>query len=160
MPRVTALEMHGSEYDWIALDRDGFVGFFSTAGGGYAPEAFLEDVDAFDRAIAAMLRRPASTAARSCVSVPNEAGNDWRFMAERGVFGFDADLHGGPYRRVAVPERAIRVDELPEDVGRVAGRIWCHWLTFAGCERVTGDELARNLGSGPLGQRPTRRDPS
>lgn len=45
-------DIRGSEYDWLAVDIEGFVGLFSTAGGGDAPDAFLEDIDAFDAAIA------------------------------------------------------------------------------------------------------------
>lgn len=48
MAQETQDSIQGFEYDWLACDQDGFVGFFSTAGGGYAPDEFLQDVDAHD----------------------------------------------------------------------------------------------------------------
>ena len=54
MTAKSASEIVGLEFDWLACDADGHVGFFSTAGGGCAPEAFLRDTDAFDAAIEAI----------------------------------------------------------------------------------------------------------
>lgn len=57
MRAKSAAEILGLEFDWLASDADGHVALFSTAGGGYTPEAFLQDTDAHDRAA------PASTTA-------------------------------------------------------------------------------------------------
>jgi hypothetical protein len=108
----TADEIRGLEYDWLACDADGHVALFSTAGGGYAPEAFLRDTDAHDAAIEALLAGPAVTTAQSAPDLPPDLTNTWRLVAERGLFAFDADVHGGPYRRVAEPTEPIRVAEL------------------------------------------------
>jgi hypothetical protein len=42
----SAIEILGLEYDWIGHDEDGRVALFSTAGTGYAQEAFLRGTDA------------------------------------------------------------------------------------------------------------------
>ena len=55
MKPKTAQDVAGFEYDWLACDARGRVGFFSTAGGGYAPTALLENSDAYDEAIDAIL---------------------------------------------------------------------------------------------------------
>src|SRR5262245_52257163 len=47
----SADEILGLEFDWLASDADGHVALFSTAGGGFAPDEFLSDTDAHDRAI-------------------------------------------------------------------------------------------------------------
>src|SRR2546422_533950 len=46
--------------------------------------------------------------------------NTWKIMAERGIFAFDSDPLGGPYRLIATPQVPIRVDELPGAVAEVA----------------------------------------
>ncbi|RKG76654.1 hypothetical protein D7W79_17330 [Corallococcus exercitus] len=46
MGAKTAKDISGYEFDWLACDGAGHVGFFSTAGGGHAPEAFLRDTEA------------------------------------------------------------------------------------------------------------------
>ena len=53
----------GLEYDWLATDADRHVGFFTTAGGGYAPPAFLSDTDSHEVRIA-ILALPPTTVAR------------------------------------------------------------------------------------------------
>lgn len=99
----SAEEILGLEFDWLASDADGFVALFSTAGGGYAPDEFLRDTDAYDAAIDVVLGSPASTVARFAPELPPGLKNTWRMVAERGLFAFDSDPHGGPYRMVAAP---------------------------------------------------------
>ncbi len=52
MVTMTESDIDGFEFDWLASDGDDAVGFFSTAGGGYAPPEFLRDTEAHERAIA------------------------------------------------------------------------------------------------------------
>jgi hypothetical protein len=91
----------GFEYDWIACDGADYVGFFATAGGGYAPVEFLIDTDAHDRAIQTIIAMQPRTPS----VLFSEEGDltTWTRMAERGLFAFDADIYGGPYRLVAAP---------------------------------------------------------
>lgn len=119
----SASEVQGCEFDWLALDQDGHVAFFSTAGGGYAPASFLADTDAHDQAIAAILASPVVCAARFAPDLPPQLDNTWRSMAERGVYAFDAEPNGGPYRLVAAPQVAIHVTELPIAASDVARRL-------------------------------------
>ena len=37
----------------------------------------------------------------------------WTRMAERGLFAFDADIYGGPYRLIAAPVTPLKFHELP-----------------------------------------------
>jgi hypothetical protein len=121
----------GLEYDWLATDADGHVAFFSTAGGGYAPDEFLSDTDLHDAAIEAILALPALTDARFAPSLPPGHQNTWKLMAERGVFAFDSDPHGGPYRLVSAPQQPARASDLPEAVVRAATRFVLAHLRFA-----------------------------
>src|SRR4051794_13176045 len=104
MGAKSAEEILGFEFDWLASDAEGHVALFSTAGGGYAPPTFLRDVQAYDDAIDAILAAPASTSTRLAPELPPHCTNTWRLVAERGLFAFDSDVHGGSYRLVAAPQ--------------------------------------------------------
>jgi hypothetical protein len=120
MATKTAQDIDGFEYDWVATDRDGHVALFTTAGGGYAPKQFLLDVDAHDAAIAALLGAPATTDALFAPVLGAGLDNTWKFIAERGIYAFDSDPNGGPYRLVSAPRRAVKLAELPPLVSRIA----------------------------------------
>jgi len=123
-------EIRGLEYDWLASDADGNVGFFSTAGGGYVPEGFLHEGPAFDAAIQAILAAPASTLARFAPMLSSGYTNTWHLMAERGVFAFDSDFHGGPYRLVASPEVPVQARDLSGAAVPVLMRVVLRGLRF------------------------------
>ncbi|MFB1480476.1 hypothetical protein [Corallococcus sp. RDP092CA] len=138
-------EIQGYEYDWIACDGSGHVGFFSTAGGGHAPEAFLRDTDAHDDAIEAILALPGPTDGLSETQVLSPFQHTWQLMAARGVFAFDADINGGPYRLVAAPANPIRVEALPEPASTVARQLTLEGLDFSKLKVMTGDLLREAL---------------
>ena|SRR5690348_7155873 len=121
----------GFEYDWLASDAAGNVGFFSTGGGGCAPDGFLRDTDAHERAIDAVLALAAHTEATCVRQLPRGLRNTWQMMAERGFFAFDADPNGGPYKLVARPGMPTRVSELPDGVATVVRRLTYPHLRFA-----------------------------
>lgn len=123
MMAKSADEIRGIEYDWLASDEEGQVGLFSTAGGGCAPAELLRDTDAHDAAIDAILALPASTAATFAPALAPGLPNTWKMVAERGLYAFDCDPNGGPYRLVAAPLAPIRVDSLPASAADVASRL-------------------------------------
>lgn len=118
--KKSAEEISGLEYDWLGRDASGCVAFFSTAGAGYAPRAFLDDTDAHDRAIASILELPASTEALFCPDLPAGNVNTWKLLADRGLYAYDSNPNGGPYDLVASPARPAHVNMLPEAVARAA----------------------------------------
>jgi hypothetical protein len=119
----SAADVQGYEYDWLGSDDRGCVALFSTAGAGYAPQEFLRDTDAHDAAIRAVLALPASTTARFWPNVSPGLLNTWRLVAERGLFAYDSDPNGGPYRLVAAPAVPVRVGSLPFVAASAAGRL-------------------------------------
>ncbi len=141
MTAKSAGEIVGLEFDWLACDADGHVGFFSTAGGGCAPEAFLRDTDAFDAAIEAILAGPASTLARFAPDLAAGLENTWLSAAGRGLFAFDADAHGGPYRLVAAPAAPVHVDQLPAAAREVVRRLHFRQIHFSSCFELSKDDL-------------------
>lgn len=106
--------LHGVEHDWLAVDQDGHVGFFTTAGGGLAPRALVLDPHGYEAAIAALFALPAAG---------EPTTDDWTAMARRGVYTFDADYNGGPYRPGVAPEVPALVAALPQAVAEVARRV-------------------------------------
>lgn len=137
----SAEEILGLEFDWLASDADGFVALFSTAGGGYAPDEFLRDTDAYDAAIEVVLASPASTVARFAPELPPGLKNTWRMVAERGLFAFDSDPHGGPYRIVAAPADPIRIVDLSRLVIDVVERLKLRQVRFAGQSAIPTELL-------------------
>lgn len=139
---MTAGEIRGVEYDWLACDADGNVGFFSTAGGGYTPEAFLADTAIFDAAIEAIVALPATTAARFAPNLTSGHTDTWRIMAERGLFAFDSDYSGGPCRLVAAPEIPVHVTALPAKVVQTLRRVVLHRLRLRDQAAISAETLA------------------
>jgi len=136
MGAKSADEIVGIEFDWLASDAEGHVALFSTAGGGYAPPDFLRDTDAHDAAIDAILARAAFTEARFAPHLSPELRNTWRMVAQRGVFAYDSDVYGGPYRLVAAPEAPIQVAELPSAAAAIVGRLMFAHLRFADSSEI------------------------
>lgn len=141
MTAKSATEALGFEFDWLARDADGHVGLFSTAGGGHAPEAFLLDTGRHDAAIEMLLGMPAGTSALFSPHVAPGLDNTWRQVAERGLFAFDSDPGGGPYRLVAAPEVPIQIDNLPSAVADVAAAITFSELRFVALRVISAGAL-------------------
>jgi hypothetical protein len=142
MARKSPDDVLGFEFDWLATDGTGAVGLFSTAGGGYAPDAFLEDTEAHARAIGAILALPVMGRADCTRQLRPGFDDTWLRIAERGVYAFDSDPNGGVYWRIAAPHRPLQLAQLPVEVAEVAARIRFPNLRFAELHEA-GDNLLR-----------------
>lgn len=134
MATLSVEATRGLEYDWLAVDAIGHVGFFSTAGAGRAPRALLEDAPGYERAIDLLLGGDPVTDAAFFPTVRSGLTNAWRLAAERGVFAFDASPVDPTYRLVAAPRLPIRSEHLPEFVYTVAHRVALKAVEFGGNE--------------------------
>ena len=121
----TAEEIVGLEFDWFGSDLDGSVALFTTAGAGYAPEPFLLDTDAHDDALRSLLDYRSTTDARFFPQLDAGLVNTWRLVAERGLYAYDCNPNGGPYRLVAAPSIPARAEHLPSLVTELAARVRC-----------------------------------
>jgi hypothetical protein len=137
----SADEIWGTEYDWLGCDGVGHVALFTTAGGSYPPEEFLLDTDVHDEAIEAILARPAVTTARFAPDLRPDLVNIWRLAAERGLFAYDGELYGGPYRLNAAPEVPVHVDRLPPNAIEVLRRLTLHHVRFADLTVISEQDL-------------------
>lgn len=108
----------GFEFDWLAIDRNGFVAIFSTAGSGLVPPGFAPALH--DAAIDSLAAGEATSGVLCAPLLAADRRNLWRELAERGLFGFDAAPTGGPFRRVAIPSQPALVEALLPSVVAVA----------------------------------------
>jgi len=84
-------ELNGLEFDWFAIDRNGNLALFATAGEGFVP-GFVAEHYLFHLALS------------DSIEVPDYGTADvWKNYAAVGLFVFDWRVPGGPYEKRASP---------------------------------------------------------
>ena len=122
---------------WFAVDREGRVAGFTTAGFAEFPTLVLRD--------RATLNRAYSLVAEIPTEAPLFVGDTWMNWARKGLFGYDWDYNLGhpaplPYRRQSVPARPILISDLPHDLFTWLSPIAFMTLSFAeACEIRVSD---------------------
>ena len=109
----------GFDCVWIALDAQGRVGAFVTAGEGPVPEVVLgSDVDIID--IEGLLLDMAETGEAHPLASDGDPSS-FLALARRGLYVYDwNDVHSVPrpltdrYQCIARPQNALMADDLPE----------------------------------------------
>lgn len=139
----TREEFAGLEYDWLGVDEEGHVGFFSGAGGGALPESFLRDPDSHEAAIEELLASAPTITARSLQTVSSDAQDTWRMMAERGLFAFDSDPNGGPYCLMAAPDQPTSPDSLSERARLTAQGTVLRGIRFPAVSEISNEAVLR-----------------
>jgi hypothetical protein len=125
---MNSADFLGLEYEWVAVDCNGHLGYFATAGYGHAPGFFTAHVSEHEQIVDRLLALPLRGVGVPAGDLPEDAGEPWKALADRGVFGFDAPW--GYYKRVYQPSSALHVSELPDDLqtffrtARVPGACW------------------------------------
>ncbi|HSJ01708.1 MAG: hypothetical protein ACAI34_07120 [Verrucomicrobium sp.] len=97
----------GYEFDWLATDNSGAIGFFSTGGAGWLPAAIAESVEDNLDLLSKTLRLPKTTDAIVRCRVKHLI-SDWIAVSERGIYTFDWNWSARRYERVADPKAALR----------------------------------------------------
>jgi hypothetical protein len=112
-------DVAGLEFDWFALDRDGHIAIFSTAGWGEIPTAVLEasaaDGDDSDAEAALIERMPRIGEWRSEGKGPGGC-REWTDLGMRGLYVFDWRHWSGPYERIVVPATPAHLSDVPKDL--------------------------------------------
>jgi len=140
---TTSKDVQGFEHDWLASDTEGRVALFSTAGGGYAPDAFIASIATFDEAIDAILLMPPISVATCTRELPDGLENTWKLIAERGFFAYDSDPLGGPYRLIAAPLNPVALANLPVPIRNVAGTIVLPSVAFKRAREITEEQIRK-----------------
>ena len=93
--RVYEQELEGREFDWYAIDTEGNLALFSTAGEGFIPEYILNHFTKHDEI-------------SDSLESPNWGSNEVFFdYGKLGFYVFDWDLPGGPYRKQCEPTKKM-----------------------------------------------------
>ena len=83
--------LKGTDFTWFAVDQDGCIGVFTTAGEGTVPQSVIEN-------------SAAHTAVAETLELPNWGSEHiWSDYAKLGFFVFDWDLEIDGYVRMSVP---------------------------------------------------------
>jgi len=145
-PEYEGSPLHGMDFSWLAVDRDGHVAWLVTFGSAVLPPWVEKDADAFDNVESSLRRLPEQGAASS--SETSRYIQEWVEAARRGVFGYDWEVHSGPYRIVATPKAPLEVSGLPSALASLARRTRFEHLCFQESPRLqVSDIVACKSGS-------------
>lgn len=88
-------QIQGREFDWFAVDGDGNVAMFATAGEGFVPEEVMRHLSQHDNL-------------SEEIPAPHTGTPEvWNDYAAIGLYVFDWDLPGGPYVLQVSPSRPM-----------------------------------------------------
>ena len=91
-------EIEGREFDWFAIDCEGNLGLFSTAGEGLIPSLVIQTYAEHDDI-------------SEILDSPNWGSSEvWSDYAALGFYVFDWNLHGGPYKREREPTSSMSAE--------------------------------------------------
>jgi hypothetical protein len=128
----------GREFDWFAVDGDGYVGHFATAGYGPVPTAVLDRFNELRELDGRVSGLPVVGAAVG--HLPGRI-DDWLAMAQRGLFSYDWQHWSGPYRRAATPSVPVRVTELPDELRALVRVVEWPGVRFAESQSIRPETL-------------------
>jgi hypothetical protein len=131
--RLLSAHRHlNAEFDWLATDIDGSVGFFSTGGAGPIPD--LREQDSPPDLSGVLLRLPLSCDAEYVSELPGEH-SEWIELARRSLSAFDWSRRLHRYVLVARP---IGRRELPN-----IAQVYCdHTFCKAATRDASSDDVA------------------
>ncbi len=120
----------GREFDWIATESRGLVGYFSTAGDGPVPEYCVLGEGPVENLFEEVMQLP-SVCSVTIVDGADRNIADWVAVAERGLLAFDWSRSMSRYNLVALPNEPASAELLPEGLRMMAEAIVFeeYWIT-------------------------------
>jgi hypothetical protein len=142
----------GRDFDWFAVDDEGRIGHFTTAGFKYLPNSVsnsaedLEHVTTYFKDIA-LKRGGYKVDSQLITEVPDWKDEEHEVqylasfvgMAEKGLYSYDIHTYVAPglaYFRVAIPVSPINVYELPTDVRKIVQRTKLQGIRFHSTPKI------------------------
>lgn len=120
-----------TDWDWYAVDTDGCIGHFTSAGFRAVPKSVKKDRERTQK-ISSYFFEQAPVMGDWSVRAQAEIDcggwskqgkeryiKDFALMASKGLFSFDTELNNsveGRYFLVAIPKRFLRIDNLPTEI--------------------------------------------
>lgn len=136
----------GCDYEWLALDSEGYVAIFTSAGCAPIPTSILRQASDADLLSAAVRDLPIKGKAHMLAPLPRP--DDYIYFSSRGLFAYDwRDLHrsshncSNAYEMLSKPEHPIRIDEFPEQFRHALARIRFDTLSFRSEEKIAPQSL-------------------
>jgi hypothetical protein len=145
----------GTEFDWFAVDSEGYVGHFSTAGSGLIPllaiqnfEDYYSLMDFFSSKkgnyrsfLRAEIKSCYQTTLKSFVNKkPEDAYLDWLNVASFGIYSYDWPVNDNiPYEyyySVTFSDDYITIDNLPGDFNKIVSRICFKDILFRDFDEI------------------------
>ena len=139
------------DWDWYAVDQDGYVGHFTSAGMRTLPKSVKKSREATELVAKYFFEQAPprgdwslrAAAERDCGGWEKQGREryikDFALMATKGLFSFDTDLiqGDGRYYLVAIPARPLRVDDLPVDIKEILSHTIAS-LRLKNCPYING----------------------
>lgn len=144
MKEITLEDIQGYEYDWLACDINGHVALLSTGGNGYAPRAFINAIDVYDKAIEHMLNLSETTTCDIYPKIAEGCVNTWKEASKRGVYGYDTNYEDEGYSLVSKPKKPIVVDQLPFEIAVVIKQVCLGSVSFQDKLKISKAEITEN----------------
>jgi hypothetical protein len=126
---------YGWDYAWLAVDADGHVAVFTSAGQGPIPAAVLADRERADQAEDLVFDLPERGDYELLVSLPRP--DDFIAFARRGLFAYDwwdvhrIKGHTFRYELLARPKVPVSVERMEGAVAALARRVRFEAVRFA-----------------------------
>ena len=134
------------DFDWFAVDDQGWIGHFTTAGFKLLPRSVSpsqEDLKLvtgyFERS--APIREGHFVDNEIIPTLKNEKDPERRLrdfvaMANRGLYSYDIESYGDTYFRVAIPKSPMHMSDLPENIQEILKRTRAKGSIFSQCRRI------------------------
>lgn len=108
-------EFLGVEFDWVAADAAGRVGYFSTAGVGAIPTICLANTVLFEELFERVMAMPVMSHATQ-VNAFEKNASDWIEISRRGLYSFDWSRDLLAYQLIAIPDNPLFVSLLKNNM--------------------------------------------
>lgn len=130
MPRIEESEEFSRDWDWYAVDEDGKIGHFTTAGLRPLPETVRDDRDAAEKLIQHFEEARPFTTCTVREAAERDAGGwgsrgrdgfikSFAEMSKRGLFSHNTQMVHGPeaaYYLVSRPSEPLAVADVPDEI--------------------------------------------
>ncbi len=140
------IDPDGIDLSWFAVDRDGHLAHFTSAGSRGVPAKVLASEPELNRISFFLRDLPSAGDAKLCP--PIEGKTDfWLDMAKKGIFSYDfiseddAVFEKGHYRLVALPKSPILLESLDPLVQKAFNSFRAPEICFKKVDRVTKEIL-------------------
>lgn len=108
-------DIFDGEFDWFAIDQEGQIAHFSSAGYGVIPTLVRDNVDQQLKLNEYFTKMVEKVTTANLIRGKGKR-DDWLNMAQRGLYSYDFKHWDGPYILIAKPDVPINIRILPDEI--------------------------------------------